>query len=96
MPSRWMIHQLVANALATKSFTVPTTDGKTDWHTLLIRTLKVIQQRCDVGLDNACDFSQINQDTPLFPNHELFDEWDALRFSQALLHHLEKDLFVEH
>ena len=61
------------------------------WQADLMELLSIIHQACDVGLDKVCTFIHTERMIPLFPNHELFDEWDAFRFSQALLHYLEKD-----
>ena len=85
MPSHWMISALVDNA------SVDSNQNETpieDWQAEVCAILNVIHDACDVGLDKACPFIHPNGQRPLFPSHELFDEWDAYRFSQTLLHYL--------
>jgi hypothetical protein len=102
MPSQWMIRQLIENAMLEQADTVDA--GKQDsahqtelpdWRQQIIDLLLIIRDACDVGLDKVCTFVHTERLTPLFPNHELFDEWDVYRFSAALLHFLEKDFAIE-
>lgn len=91
MPSHWMVAALVDNAASKINKTGQPTDNSekvVDWQTEVSEILKVIHEACDVGLDKPCPFVQNEGSRPLFPNHELFDEWDAYRFSQTVLHYL--------
>ena len=98
MPTQWMIRNLVDNVLPhvynqseTQSQNRAQNSQPDDWRIELIAALKKIHQASDVGLEKTCHFVQEDGFTPLFPNRDLFDEWDAFRFSQALLHYLEKE-----
>lgn len=86
MPSYEMISYLTYNAFTDH------VDHQDGWQSLVIEVLKTIREQTNVGLDSHCPFTLLDGKTPLFPNNELFDEWDAFRFSQALLHYLEKEL----
>ncbi len=92
MPSHWMIAALVDNAASEKPVSESHEEDKekhlVDWQAEVTAVLKVIHNACDVGLDKSCPFVQNDGRRPLFPNHELFDEWDAYRFSQTVLHYL--------
>lgn len=101
MPTQWMIRQLVDNATierdGIKNFAKGQTKAATvgDWREEIIGLLKIIHQACDVGLDRPCSFVHTERLIPLFPNQELFDEWDAYRFTLALLHYLEKEFSAD-
>lgn len=86
MPSNWMISCLVYNVWNG----IETRPG--DWQGRVVDVLQAIRTQTNVGLERPCHFVQPDGLTPLFPNADAFDEWDAYRFSQALLYHLEKDL----
>ncbi len=109
MPTQWMIRQLVDNASIERDGIVNLVKGKDksqkndvvsvnesdhNWREDIIELLTIIHRACDVGLDRTCTFVHTERMIPLFPNHELFDEWDTYRFSQALLHYLEKDFEI--
>lgn len=86
MPTRRMIETLVYNTCNESLFT-----GK-NWQAMVEDTLQNLQVLTDLGIDDICQFTQQDGVTPLFPNHELFDEWDAHRFSRTLLSHLSEEL----
>lgn len=93
-PSKWMIKQLVANAVAHSSSlseNMPGSEKSPNWTDEIESILKTVAEHCNVGLDKTCNFQLIDQGKSLFPNAEHFDEWDAYRFSQALLHYLDKE-----
>ncbi len=93
MPTRRMIECLVFNAFNDNN-TGLSKDNE-DWHSLVIETLKNLRNLTDAGLfevKNHCNFTETDGTTPLFPSFELFDEWDAHKFSQTLLFHLQKEL----
>lgn len=96
MPSAWMLRCLTFNAYAELAEDVQEhiADGLPDisWQRLIADVLRKIHSRTDVGLEGNCCFTQLDRNTALFPNSEQFDEWDAYRLSQALLHHLDKEL----
>ena len=86
MPSYDMISHLTYNAFTEH------THHQDGWQALVIDILRTMREQTNVGLDSHCPYTLLDGKTPLFPNNELFDEWDAFRFSQALLHYLEKEL----
>ncbi|MGH1471351.1 MAG: hypothetical protein ACRBCS_09170 [Cellvibrionaceae bacterium] len=93
MPTRHMIECLVYNAFLD---TNENTSVK-NWHYLVIETLKNLRDQTDTRLSDGategyCDFTETDGVTRLFPSLELFDEWDAHKFSQTLLFHLDKEL----
>jgi len=85
MPSRQMIEYLAFNSCDPSKFSE-------NWHQLLVDTLTNLRDLTDVGLEDSCAFTHPDGTTPLFPNFELFDEWDAHRFSQAMLLHIDTEL----
>lgn len=80
----------MVNCLVNNTWNEPS--NSRDWPAMVAEVLRSIHRCTDVGLEHACEFFELDEQTPLFPNRELFDEWDAYRFSQAALHHLEKEL----
>jgi len=101
MPTRRMIECLVFNAFdqkikhASTNTNISNDKNNEDWHSLVIETLKNLRDLTDAGLfetTNHCSFTKTDGTTPLFPSFELFDEWDAHKFSQTLLFHLQKEL----
>ncbi|GAB1261292.1 hypothetical protein [Aurantivibrio plasticivorans] len=86
MPTRKMVEALVHNACQPESFC------DNNWHDLVIDTLDRINRATHLDFDERSQYTLSDGKTPLFPNSELFDEVDAHRFSQALLHHLENTL----
>ncbi|MGI1678716.1 MAG: hypothetical protein K6L75_08300 [Cellvibrionaceae bacterium] len=94
MPTRRMIECLVFNAFRNHNNKNVTAE---DWHHLVIETLKNLRDLTDSdlterGTEGYCDFTETDGVTRLFPSFELFDEWDAHKFSQTLLYHLDKEL----
>lgn len=80
MPTRWMIENLVSNACDERSG---------DWEAIIITTLKTIRSLINAHLRGSYAFTLRDNVNPLFPNDELFDEWDAFRFCQALIQHMD-------
>ena len=102
MPSQWMIRQLIDNATIERDGIVSVAKANRhqrtaarasviDWREEIVQLLGIIHRACDVGLEKTCTFIHTERMIPLFPNNELFDEWDTYRFTQALLHYLEKE-----
>ncbi len=82
MPSRDMIRYLVANVQLERY------QESDNWDYTLTYVLQHIRDLTNVGLDGICELRH-PEGHPLFPNHEGFDEWDAYRFTQALLHEID-------
>lgn len=85
MPTRSMIDALVFNSCNPQKFT------GNNWQEVVDNTLLTLKEKTDVGIEGHCHFTLTDGETPLFPNAELFDEWDAHRFSLALIHYLKDD-----
>lgn len=95
MPTRRMIECLVYNAFEER--TEDKSSDNEDWYQLVIETLKNLRDLTDASLNEGntegyCHFTETDGVTRLFPSYELFDEWDAHKFSQTLLYHLNKEL----
>lgn len=86
MPTRWMVESLVFNAWGHQTL------RNSDWETVVIATLKTIRSLLNAHLRGNYVFTQRDKVNPLFPNDELFDEWDAFRFCQSLIQHMERAL----
>ncbi len=77
MPTGWMIDNLVSNcpqALLSHD----------DWPSVVMALMSHIASETSSETPSPAGFSQLDGQTPLFPNHELFDDYDAHRFSMAL------------
>ncbi|MEX1033535.1 MAG: hypothetical protein WDZ30_09255 [Cellvibrionaceae bacterium] len=79
MPTRWMIECLVANGYR---------EAHEEWQAIVIETLKNVRNLASANLHSNQGFTRLDGKTPLFPNDQLFDEWDAFRFCQTLLQYL--------
>lgn len=86
MPTRWMVECLVYNAYD------DAVSGRGNWEAVVITTLKTARDLTTAHLRSTYHFTQCDGLSPLFPNRELFDEWDAFRFCQTLVQHLEQTL----
>lgn len=100
MPSQWLVRNLVANALSYEAvdLEVQNTEHEAEprlWHQELKLLLGIIIKHCDVGLEGRSEFVLADSQQALFPNAEHFEEWDAVRFSQALLFYLDKEFAAE-
>lgn len=82
VPTRWMINSLLFNV-------IDNCEAKDDdWHKQVVEILQAIKKSCRENLKQTNEFVQMDGKKNLFPNHELFDEWDCYRFCQALLSYI--------
>lgn len=81
MPTGWLIEQLVINALP---FELP---ENCNWQNVLRQTLQRIKS--DTA-QSPCRYTTSNNHRPLFPNHELLDEWEVYQFICCVLGEVEK------
>lgn len=86
MPTRWMVESLVFNAWDDQIL------RSSDWESMVLATLKTVRSLINSHLRGNYVFTQRDNANPLFPNDELFDEWDAFRFCQSLIQHMEQAL----
>jgi len=79
VPTRWMINSLLFNVIDDCQA------ENNDWHKQVVTILQTLKKSCRDNFKQTNKFVQMEGKKPLFPNHELFDEWDCYRFCQALL-----------
>ncbi|TQV84769.1 hypothetical protein FKG94_04410 [Exilibacterium tricleocarpae] len=85
MPTSWMIECLVFNC--------PASDFNGDnWQDIVNAVLDRISDDMARDYGRECHYHQTDGTTPLFPNHDLYDETDAYHFCQRLSQYLEKDM----
>ncbi|GAB1264536.1 hypothetical protein [Aurantivibrio infirmus] len=84
VPTRWMIHALLYNVIDECDA------NDDDWHKQVVEVLQRIKKSCQDSFKNPSNFLQVDGEKPLFPNHELFDEWDSYRFCQAILTYISE------
>jgi hypothetical protein len=93
MPTGWMIDCLVSNCPPSVLSGPSTTKGGIgsgpEWLPMIVNILSYIADHTSSNTPSPVDFYQIDSNTPLFPNHEIFDDYDAYRFSTALLQHIK-------
>lgn len=89
MPTGWMIDNLIYNCPPETYHDSPNHET-CDWYTLVMNALAFVKQHTEVS--SPVQFIRTDGNTPLFPNHELYDELDAHRFSSALLDYLQQQL----
>ena len=76
MPSSWLIDELVINAA--KSYILQ----HTNWQLRVRMTVKQIMQ--DTSYED-CSYINSRNNSPLFPNNELFDVWEVHLAMKVLL-----------
>lgn len=78
MPTKWLIDQLVSNALADKKINL----NVHRWDDIVLSTLHQIQHDTH---STPCPYRVIPTQTYLFPNDELLDEWEIHQFVSYLI-----------
>ncbi len=95
LPTTWMIDCLIHNCpsglLQPTIHPEQNNEGRTDWHGAVTRALAYIAGRTAGSNDRKIAFVRPDG-SPLFPNHELFDQQDAHLFSQTLLKYLAQGM----
>ncbi len=84
LPTGWMIDCLVCNC-------PPELLSGRDWKNVVAQLLRYIIAQADPDLNTLIHFHQQDPLVPLFPNDELFDDYDVHHFCSALLEQIEKE-----
>ena len=82
MPTGWMIDSLVDNCPKALF-------DYDNWPDVVTALTSYIAAETSSESPSPAGFYQSDGQTPLFPNHELFDDYDAHRFCMALHEHMK-------
>lgn len=82
LPTGWMIDNLVSNCPKALF-------DRDDWPSVVMALMSYIATKTSSETPSPVGFYQSDGQTPLFPNHELYDDYDAHRFCMALHEHMK-------